>query len=148
MTNSPTVFGLGVCAVLGSVIPFLADTAATVGGLDLFSKWVQAGGTVGMVGVLLWIRSEEKARREKEEARREAQDSEQWQRYDKLVASNREAFDKLAGISERFSVRMGAVESAIRALAIEVRFADDDEREAARDAAAATLHEIRGGDGA
>lgn len=121
MTQSPSILGIGLCTIAGAIIPLLGEAAVAASSLEVFGRWVQAGGTVGMVGVLLWIRNEEKARREKDEVRRDNYDKEQWIRYDRLAAASQGAFDRLAAISEKFSLRAGGVEKELQQLTVEVR---------------------------
>lgn len=122
MNQTQSILAAGVFTIAGAILPLLAEAAvAGTSSLDLFGRWVQAGGTVGMVGVLLWIRAEEKARREKEEARREAEERAQQERFDKLLANTFTVFERQAAISERFALRASGLEEEMHQLAVEVR---------------------------
>lgn len=135
MNQTQSILAAGMFTIAGAILPLLADASAAVAGtssLDLFGRWVQAGGTVGMVGVLLWIRAEEKTRREREEARRETEERAQQERFDKLLASTFQVFERQATISERFSLRAAGLEEEMHQLAVEVRLLSVNDPDRAR----------------
>lgn len=132
MNQSPSILAAGIFTVFGAIIPLVGEAATATTSLDLFGRWVQAGGTVGMVGVLLWIRNEEKTRREREDDRRRAEEEAQLARFDRLMATNQSAFERLAEISEKFSLKVGTLEASLRSLAVEVRLLGIDKPDHAR----------------
>lgn len=124
------IFGTSVLLGAGGLVAadVVSPAAPPISSIELFARWMQAGGTLGVVGVLLWVRSEEKTRREKDELRRDAQDSEkvkrekeQQDRYDKVLERNQVIHDRLAVLAQDMALRLNGLESAMRHLRVETR---------------------------